>query len=539
MIAIISNCNISTTQEPNNQEVNNQVEQIDNQQILQDPNYLQNDQQQQEQFQQYNDNMPINYNNDNPNNDNPNLGNQQTQEQFIDNNMQISTPEVIQGQNQVPVEPLNNKSNNDNSTGVITMNSNEIIEELYPENAFELFNNIKDANKENKQTLRVDIVLTKELCDAISKHDTNTLIPILLGKNASGVTRTELEKCIKNMLNKFNQNEDLQGILDYLKITDGRAIYYPTSTMKDWLKSLDCFKDIEDVAKPFLENNGDERAVQSYELRVSFYFRNGNNSCIKIPKKDALSLATNLKQCEKKLIKTIKENKNSLDQYKDVLDMDKKKQELIKLKEDENIKKIAEIEQEISKAETNKSKLEEKKKTEETNKNTLQTKKNEAETALQKINKTITKQVQSNQGNAQKNKTNSKNKSNNKNKKGNVANTTKQVLEPNPEWNKKNEEISQLATKISEVDKEIEKLNDEISKIDREIEKLKNDKKSLEEKCKETIENISKLEKEITNVDDKQLTKAQLVVEVYNKKIIKILQQAKEYFENKSPNNKK
>ena len=502
MIAIISNFNISTTQETNNQGVNNQVKQINNQQILQNPNYLPNNQQQQEQYQQYNGNIPINYNNDNLN-----LGNQQQPEQFIKNNIQISTPGAIPGQNQVnnnlPSEHINNQSNNNNATGVITMNSSEIIEELYPKNAFALFHNIRDANKEDKQTLRVDIVLTRELCDAILKKDRQKVIQILLNKNVSGITKTVLEKCIYDMVDRFKQSEDLQCMLKYLEITDGKATYSPVSTMTDWLKSLDFFKDIEDVAKPFLEDKEDGKVVQSYELRASVYVKTDKNSEIKVPKKDKLSLVTNLEQCKKDLIQKVNNKKQKLSKYDDVLDFITLQKELDRIKKDERITQLNSKKNELTKEEQSiKDKI-------------IEIIKSRNESLKAQYNKLGNRRTQS-------------------------AINNLWCIKNNKDKIKSDEELYKLT------DKNNKTIYDIIQKYKKDKEKLENELNpkiaelsKLEQECAPILKKITELEDKLKNVDKTKINNLKSKMDKYNSQIQDLLQQAKEYFENKSPNNKK
>ena len=399
------------------------------------------------------------------------------------------------------------QSHTNNSEAVLVMQSDDILKNLYPNKARRFFNWCRDCSKENENSLRVDFKLTKELCEAILESSGQKLKQYLLNYNVQKDFKSILEKCIDNMVEHFAQQEDLKCMLKYLEITKD-AIYSPVATMKEWLQNMDqkIFDEIKDIAAEYLKDKYKGKVTQAYELRASFYFNTGKNSYIRVPKKEALSLSTNLKECENELIQTINKCQEGFKLYGDILNVNKKKHELNKLKENEDVTKLNGIENTIKGKELERDKIQKE----------LDEKKNK----LKGTNPTVQQKVSTPSGSKNGNNSSKKNKT-----KSNTTQTaTKNV--PNPVY--------------QNLQKEIEKLEGEISKINGEIEALKKEKESLVQKCKEIISQIEQLDKDVNSVTENQLETARTWFENnYKQPILRILEQAKACFENNYPSNKK
>lgn len=213
------------------------------------------------------------------------------------------------------------------------------IRELFPENAYGMFNNPVDINKYNQDTLRVDFKLTQEMCEAILKKDSKLLMNIILNSDSKylGAYKDILGKQIEHMLEKFFSINDLKFIINYLTITGGEPFYTPALSMQNWLNSLECINEIKEVAIPFLEEVENNRSSQSYELRISFYFRTNNSSEIFIPKAEQLSLLTQLKQIENNINVILNEKKERLKIYQNEITAINLNKEIQNLKQDKNI----------------------------------------------------------------------------------------------------------------------------------------------------------------------------------------------------------
>ena len=284
----------------------------------------------------------------------------------------LNQNQVIQGNNSTnTLEPskfpqqINNSYNNTTTESQqqfsivdnLIKDGDKYIKELFPENAYGMFNKPADMNKYNQDTLRVDFKLTQEICDAMHEAISSKNFKALKLKNLIlnpddkylGEYKNILSKQIEHMLSKFTSIKDLDFITNYLKITGGKPIYTTASSMQNWLNSLKFINEIKEVATPFLEEIIDNTASQSYELRVSLYFRTNNNSEIVIPKSEQLPLLTQLKQIENNIQEILNRQMTQLQSYTNEITAINLNKEIQKLKQDENIIKLENINTNIDK----------------------------------------------------------------------------------------------------------------------------------------------------------------------------------------------
>lgn len=397
-------------------------------------------------------------------------------ESSINNTMNIST---ISEYNPNIIDVNNIKKNtilNQRTTDSLVKTADDLTVELLPENAYGMFNNPKDMSKCNKNSLRVDFKLTKEICEAILNKKPELLKNIVLNpdKKYLGVYEDVLGKHIEHMVKKFNNINDLKCMINYLTITGGKNTYTPILSMRSWLNSLKCINEIYDTAKPFLDVVEDNKIIQTYELRVSLYFRTGNNSEIRVPKAEQLSLLTELNKIEKNINQILDSQKNQLEGYQDMMEIIKIQNEIKKLKQDKNI------------------------------------------IALENINKDI------------------KNKEEMKNKKI-VERDNKISKVPKITVNRRKNRSS-LSENTEEINKIKNTYKEQIELLDKELAQLNTEKNKLETECTKISEQIKQKEEQeqqLTNTIDKnKLGFVNTIINNNNKKIKNELIKAKELFNN-------
>ena len=365
---------------------------------------------------------------------------------------------------------------NQRTTDSLVKIADDLTVKLLPENAYGMFNNPKDMSKYNNDSLRVDFKLTKEICEAILNKKPELLKNIVLNpdKKYLGVYEDVLGKHIEHMVKKFNNIDDLKCMINYLTITGGKNTYTPILSMRSWLNSLECINEIYDIAKPFLDTVEDNKIIQSYELRVSLYFRAGNNSEICVPKAEQLSLLTKLNEIEKKINQILDLQKSQLEGYQDIMEIVKLQNEIQKLKQDKNI------------------------------------------IALENINKDI------------KNKEEGKNKT--------IVEMDDKISKVPKITVSKRKGRSNLVENTAEINKIKNTYKEQIELLDKELAQLNTEKNKLEEECTQISEQIKKKEEQeqqLTNtIDNNKIGFVNTIISNNNEQIKNELRKAKELLNN-------
>lgn len=417
-----------------------------------------------------------------------------------DNDVTTNNTQVVQG------NMANTVVNN------LEVNAQNVITELYPENAYVLFNQPKNINKYNKNTLQVDFKLNKELCNAILNKNIPLIQKNIFSDKINEAYKIILSECIEDMLKNFKQTENLQVLLGYLEIFGDNSTYTPQSSFNSWINQLPFINDIKEIISPLMKDDKKEMPSLSYELRISMNFSNQGQSEIKIPSTQKFALLKELKNVEQDVVRIMEEKKKQLQMFdNDLENIAKKKKAENELKElqDKIQPEIDDINKKIQKLQqgsaTNNSKQQELQK----QINGLQDQNNK----LQEQIKTKQQELSSIPAN-----TTARNR-----RAANNANTAKR--------NALNQEINNLNSQIDSNKQKINALNNEISNA----KPVKNNTQELNDLTAKLAEKQKPLTEKQKEIDSMQVDSGtEKVVEklskTFNDKIIERLKEAKKLF---------
>ena len=115
------------------------------------------------------------------------------------------TPTSVISTSITPTEQQNQNTSSLNIVDKISIQSSDIIKNLYPESAYEMFNKnlICDATKWNQDSINIYVKVTPELCNAILDKNTDEAIKLIMTseQNKAPALREVIVYYLKGMIN--------------------------------------------------------------------------------------------------------------------------------------------------------------------------------------------------------------------------------------------------------------------------------------------------------------------------------------------------